>query len=158
MPAIFVKGFKRQRIVRPFDEADLVAEMKMLVAKGEAACVIARDGVISGKASGRGIMPILQFLNEGRLTRAIVVDKVIGRAAAAICIVGKVKKVHAFMAGEDAIAMLKKHGIEVVAEKKVPKILNRDLTGICPMEQTVGEIEDPAEMVSALKLRLSSMQ
>lgn len=158
MPAIFVKGFKRQRIVRPFDEADLVAEMKMLVAKGEAACVIARDGVISGKASGRGIKPILQFLNEGRLTRAIVVDKVIGRAAAAICIVGKVKKVHAFMAGEDAIAMLKKHGIEVVAEKKVPKILNRDLTGVCPMEQTVGEIEDPAEMVSALKLRLSSMQ
>ena len=40
------------------------------------------------------------------------------------------------------------------AEKTVPKILNRDLTDSCPMEQTVEGIDDPNEMVKALKSRL----
>jgi hypothetical protein len=32
--------------------------------------------------------------------------------------------------------------------------LNRDLTDGCPMEQTVEGLDDPAEMVKALKSRL----
>ena len=154
MPAIFVKGFERQRVVRPFDEAELVAEMTSLVAKGEASCVAARDGVIVGKASGKGIAPALQLLGEGKLAHALVVDRIVGRAAAAICVVGKAKKVHALLMGADARTLLKAHGVEASADKTVPKILNRDLTDSCPMEQTVDGIDDPAEMVKALKSRL----
>ena len=154
MPAIFVKGFDRQRVVRPFDETELIAEMKTLVTKGEAACVAARDGVIVGKASGKGLAPLFTLLAERKLAHALVVDKVIGRAAAAVCIVGKVKKVHALLMGADALALLKANGVECTAEKTVPKILNRDLTEGCPMEQTVEGIEDPAEMVKALRSRL----
>lgn len=154
MPAIFVKGFDRQRVVRPFDEAELIAEMKTLVTKGEASCVAAKDGVIVGKASGKGLAPLFTLLAERKLAHALVVDKVIGRAAAAVCIVGKVKKVHALLMGADALTLLKAHGVECAAEKTVPKILNRDLTDGCPMEQTVEGIEDPAEMVKALKSRL----
>lgn len=154
MPAIFVKGFDRQRVVRPFDETELIAEMKTLVTKGEAACVAARDGVIVGKASGKGLVPLFTLLAERKLAHALVVDKVIGRAAAAVCIVGKAKKVHALLMGADALALLKANGVECTAEKTVPKILNRDLTDGCPMEQTVEGIEDPAEMVKALRSRL----
>ena len=154
MPAIFVKGFERQRVVRPFDEAELVAEMTSLVAKGEASCVAARDGVIVGKASGNGLKPLFELLTAGKLAHSFVIDKVIGRAAAAICVVGKAKKVHAVLMGADALTLLKAHGVEAVAEKTVPKILNRDLTDSCPMEQTVEGIDDPAEMVKALKSRL----
>ena len=154
MPAIFVKGFERQRVVRPFDEAELVAEMKALVEKGEASCVAARDGVIVGKASGKGLKPLFELLTAGKLAHSFVIDKVIGRAAAAICVVGKAKKVHAILMGADALTLLKAHGVEAVAEKTVPKILNRDLSDSCPMEQTVDGIDDPAEMVKALKSRL----
>ncbi len=154
MPAIFVKGCERQRLVRPFDDAELLAEMKTLVEKGEAACVAARDGVIVDKASGKGLKPLFELLASGKLAHSFVIDKVIGRAAAAICIVGKAKKVHALMMGADALALLKTHGVEASAEKTVPKILNRDLSDSCPMEQTIEGIDDPAEMVKALKSRL----
>ena len=154
MPAIFVKGFDSQRVVRPFNEKDLVAEMVSLLTKGEASCVSAKDGVIVGKASGKGIAPLFGLLSEGKLAHALVADKVIGRAAAAICIVGNAKKVHALLMGADALTLLKTHGVEASAEKTVPKILNRDLTDGCPMEQTVDGIDDPAEMVKALKSRL----
>jgi polyferredoxin len=150
MPAIFVKGFERQRIVWPMDESELLAEMKTLVAGG-VSCVAARDGVIVGRETGRGIKPILKLLAEKKLAHALVVDKVIGRAAAAICIVGKAKKVHASIMGADAALLLKKHGVECDADKTVPKILNRDLTDGCPMEQTIEGLDDPVEMVKALK-------
>lgn len=153
MPAIFVKGFERQRLVWPIDEGGLLAEMKTLVMSG-VSCVAAKDGVIVAQEKGRGIMPIMKLLSDGKLAHALVVDKVVGRAAAAICIVGKAKKVHAMTMSADAASLLKAHGVEASADKTVPKILNRDLTDGCPMEQTVEGLDDPAEMVKALKERV----
>ena len=152
MPAIFVKGFERQRIVRPMDESNLIAEMKSLVERG-ASCVVARDGVIVGKETGRGIKPILKLLDEGKLAHALVVDKVIGRAAAAVCIAGNARRVHASIMGADAATLLKERGVEASADKMVPKILNRDLTDGCPMEQAVDGLDDPAAMVKELKAK-----
>ena len=153
MPAIFVKGFERQRLVWPTDEGGLLAEMKTLVMSG-VSCVAAKDGVIVAQERGRGIMPIMKLLSDDKLAHALVVDKVVGRAAAAICSVGKAKKVHAMMMSAEAASLLKAHGVEASADKTVPKILNRDLTDSCPMEQTIDGIEDPAEMVKALRERL----
>ena len=153
MPAIFVKGFERQRLVWPIDEGGLLAEMKTLI-MSDVSCVAAKDGVIVAQETGRGIMPIMKLLSDGKLAHALVVDKVVGRAAAAICIVGKAKKVHAMMMSAEAASLLKAHGVEASADKTVPKILNRDLTDSCPMEQTIDGIEDPAEMVKALRERI----
>lgn len=152
LPAIFVKGFERQRLVWPMDELSLIAEMKSLVEKG-VSCVAARDGVIVGQETGRGILPILKLLDAGKLAHAVVVDKVVGRAAAAICVVGGAKRVHAAIMGADAAALLKARGITASADRTVPRILNRDLSDGCPMERAVDGIDDPAEMVKALRSR-----
>lgn len=152
LPAIFVKGFERQRLVWPMDELSLIAEMKSLVEKG-VSCVAARDGVIVGQETGRGILPILKLLDAGKLAHAVVVDKVVGRAAAAICVIGGAKRVHAAIMGADAAALLKARGITVSADRTVPRILNRDLSDGCPMERAVDGIDDPAEMVKALRSR-----
>ena len=151
MPAIFVKGFERQRIVRPFNEGDLVAEMKGLLTRGEAASVVAVDGVIVAREQGRGVQPLLKLLDAGKLRRALVVDKVIGRAAAAICLVGRVRKVHALVMGEDAAALLHAHGVLATPDRTVPRILNRDQSASCPLEARVEKLEDPALMVEALR-------
>ena len=84
---------------------------------------------------------------------AVVVDKVVGRAAAAICVVGGAKRVHAAIMGADAAALLKARGIASSADRTVPRILNRDLSDGCPMERAVDGIDDPAEMVKALRRR-----
>ena len=151
MPAIFVKGFDRQRVVRPFSETDLIAEMTGLVQRGGAAVVAARGGVIGAWAQGRGVQPILSLLDSDSLNGAIVVDKVIGRAAAAVAIVGRARHVHGLLMGEDAKAFLESHGVRATAGRMVTKILNRDLSASCPMEATVGTETEPEKMVAALR-------
>ncbi len=151
MPAIYVKGFDRQRIVRPFDLNDLVAEMATLIRQGGAAVVTAKDGVIRARETGRGISPLLKLLDAGLLRHTLVVDKVIGRAAAAICIVGGARQVHTLLMSEDAKALLAAHGVRASAEKVVPKILNRDRSASCPMESRVERETDPQKMVESLR-------
>ena len=151
LPAIFVKGFDRQRAVRPFNEGDLLAEMKGLLARDEAASVAAVDGVIVAREQGRGVQPLLKLLDAGKLRHAFVADKLIGRAAAAICLVGRVRKVHALVMGEDAAAFLHAHGVLTTADRMVPRILNRDQSAACPLETRVEKLGDPARMVEALR-------
>lgn len=151
MPAIFVKGFYKQRVVRPVGDGDLIAEMSAIIRRGEASAVTARNGVIAMRAEGKGVQPILTLLDKDALRDATVVDKVIGRAAAAVAIVGKVRRVHALLMSEEAKSLLEKYGVRTSADKVVPKILNRELTASCPMEATVAKETDPAKMVEALR-------
>ena len=149
--AIFVRGRERQQIVRPLEAEDLWAEMRSRLDSG-AAVVAARNGVIVACESGGGIAPLLRLLDTRRLgDGTLVCDRVIGRAAAAICIVGGVREVRALVAGADAVALLSRHGITCVAEKTVPQILNRDRSDACPMETRVAGCDDPAEMVERLR-------
>lgn len=156
-PAIHVEGFERQRIVAPAAGGeDALAEMIRMVEKGEASCAAARNGVICGKASGRGVAPLLELRREGALKGAVVVDKVVGRAAAAICIASGAVRVHARIMADDAAKMLKEAGVAAEAAKSVPKILAKDLATSCPMERLVEGLSSPGEMVKALegKVRL----
>lgn len=154
-PAIIVKGFDRQRAVRPFNLEDLIAEMKGIVRRGEAASVVAHDGVIDARATGRGILPLFELLDGGKLRRGVVVDKVIGRAAAAVCVVGRVRRVHALLMSEDAKALLDERGIPASADRFVPKILNRELNAGCPLEARVENERDPEKMVEALRAAIA---
>ena len=156
LPAIFVKGFERQRVVRPFDEGDLLAEMAGLVRRGEAAAVTARDGVIQARASGRGVLPLLKLLDDGHLRHALVVDKVIGRAAAAVCLVGRARRVHGLLMSEEAKSLLAAHNVPATADRLVPKILNRDQSASCPLEARVAQEADPQKMVADLRAFLGT--
>ena len=149
MPAIYVKGFEVQRMVNPISESDLLEEMRLRMAAG-ASVVVARDGVIVAEETGRGLEPLLKLYETGKLRGAIVMDKVVGRAAAAICVRGGARKVCTGLAGKGAAELLGRSGIPLVAEKTVEKILNHDRTGNCPMEQAVAGLEDPEKMVEAI--------
>jgi len=149
-PAIHVKGLDVQRTVRPISESDLLDEMKALVAGGTSV-VAARDGVIVAQETGRGVAPLLKLADAGLLKDAVVVDKVIGRAAAAICVQGGATHVYARLMSNDAAADLRARGIACAAETMVEKILNRDKTDVCPMEKAVAGMADPAKMVAAIR-------
>lgn len=149
-PAMVVVGLDEQRIVRPVGEADLIAEMLVCLEKGDA-IVVAREGVISARERGRGVAPILTLMDRGELKGALVVDRVIGRAAAAACVVGGARRVHAQVMSKSARAFLAAHGIAADAETLVEEIVNRKKTGMCPMEARVMHETDPQKMVQALR-------
>ena len=149
-PAIYVKGYEMQRMVNPITEADLLREMKSKLDAGTSV-VAARGGVIIATEEGRGLDPLLKLFEAGKLSGAVVMDKVIGRAAAAICAEGGAAKVYTDLAAKGAAEILEKRGIPFMAEKTVEKILNREKNGICPMEKAVSGLDEPKKMIEAIR-------
>ncbi len=156
-PAIVVKGLDIQSVVRPMDEAALIDEMKKLLSEGDSV-VVARDGVIRGRERGRGVMPLMKLFNAERLNGALVVDRVIGRAAAAICVAGGARKVHALMMSTGAAEFLKANGVACSTDETVAEILNPAKDGMCPMEAAVKDLKDPSAMVDALRETIEKMK
>ncbi len=88
------------------------------------------------------------------LKNATVVDKIVGRAAAYLCAMGQVKEVITPLASEAARDVLKAFNIPLYAKKMIPHIVNRDGTGMCPMEQMAETCNTPEEFFSKLQLKI----
>jgi len=100
-----------------------------------------------------GILPPLRWLrnsaNSGGelaiLRGADVADRVIGKAAALLFAYGGVRSLWAARMSEAARDFLQTTGIVFEYGELVPAILNRDGTGLCPMEQRALGIDEPGE-------------
>lgn len=136
------------------DKCELAAARKMLK-ENKAACVLMKDGKIILSENGRGISPLLVIYDKlnGDMRDTVVVDKVIGRATAAIAICGKVKHVHAEVMSQEAVDFLNEYKITSSYTLLVPRILNRTRDGLCPMESTVLHITDPYKAVEAVRAK-----
>lgn len=101
------------------------------------------DGSIY-KADGRGVKPVLTKLHIDRnyFKDAIIVDKVIGKAAAMLLIDSGAKFIHGELMSEYAIEVLKKYKIPYSYGKKAEFIKNRTNTGMCPLESSVQKLKD----------------
>jgi len=80
-----------------------------------------------------------------------VADKVVGKAAAMLFIKGKVKELYAAIISEHACAVLDSNNVPYTFGEKVPYIINRANTGMCPMETTVLGVDDVDEAYIILK-------
>lgn len=85
---------------------------------------------------------------------ATVIDKVIGKAAAFICIMGKVQNVYTPLASQTAVAELKKNGINIQALRTIPQIMNTDKTDQCPMEKMADNAGSPDLFLAELEQRI----
>ena len=95
----------------------------------------------------RGVKPLLHLLTEkkGFLKGASVADKVIGKAAALLMVLGEIKEVHTLIISEPAIKVFEKYNIPCYYDKKVERIVNRTGDGLCPMETLCIVVEEPKE-------------
>ena len=133
---------------------------KKLIRAGRAECVVLKNGHIAGIERGRGVSPLLRLYDRDRtaLRGGIVVDKVIGRAAAAIAICGGAEFVHGEIMSEDAQSFLKENGIPSSCTLAVRRILNQRRDGLCPLEKSVEGITEPAAALTALRRRVKELQ
>lgn len=99
-------------------------------------CVI-RNGNDIRVFHDRGIKDLFRLLKEERafLDGAFVADKVVGKGAAALMILGGVKEVYADIVSRPALALLNEARIRTDYTLVVAHIVNRTHTGICPVEQ-----------------------
>ena len=98
-------------------------------------CVISNNGKIP-LCHTPGVSDLYQLLTEEPdiLKGAHVADKVIGKGAAALMIMGGVARVYADVISEPAKSLFEQNGISPEYAECVPNIINRSGTGICPVE------------------------
>ena len=132
---------------------------KMLIRTGKAECVLLKGGKIVCVEKGRGVSPLLRLYdrNADAMRGSIIVDKVIGRAAAAIAINGGAEFVHGELMSEDAQRYLLDYKIASSHTLLVERILNRKRDGLCPLEQSVSGISNPRQALTALRKRIAEL-
>lgn len=128
------------------------------LSNGDFCCAVLKGEMIS-ISKDKGIKPLLSWLNEdiAYFQDGEVIDKIVGKAAALLLVLGKVKSVYGQVMSEGAVAVLKANKIPYEYGCCVPYIINRTNTGMCPMEQTVAEIDNPREAHVALKQKVAEL-
>ena len=108
----------------------------------------------------RGVRDLFVLLHdEPRLLQgAFVADKVVGKGAAALMILGQVGELFADVVSEPALALLRDAGLSVSYSALVPHIVDRTGTGFCPIETLCAECRTAQECLPLIDgfLRQSS--
>ena len=120
---------------------------------GKSGSLAAVNGDREYSSSARGIRPLTDLLCSDRemLRGASVADKIVGKAAALLMAAGGVKEVYAGTMGRAAAEVFERFGIKFSYANITEHIKNRAGTGMCPMEQTVRFISDPADAEIAVR-------
>lgn len=120
-------------------------------------CVLVK-GKMSFTSKRNGIVPMVKFLNdEIDLEGFSVADKIVGKAVAMLFVLAEVKEVYAEVLSKTAISVLEANGIAYSYKILTDNIINRQGTGLCPMEETVKDIFDCKQAYEKIKVKLASL-
>lgn len=131
---------------------DLEIAKKILFEKNYS-LVVVKNGEVIFVSKEKGIKPLLSVVLEKGETikKGSLADKVIGKAAAMLCIRAGFTSVFADIMSESAIKTLKESDIKYEYNTKVQYILNRDKSDMCPVEKIAESHEDTAKLIEEVK-------
>jgi hypothetical protein len=125
---------------------------------GSYSCVLVKNDIIYTSTLS-GISPLVTFLDAGTDLKGFsAADKIIGKAAALLFVLAGVREVYGQTMSERAAAVLKRYGIVFSYGSLIPEIINRQGTGMCPMEKTVLDTEEPSVALTALKQTMARLK
>lgn len=108
----------------------------------------------------RGVADLLQLLHESPevLLNAQLADKVVGKGAAALMILGHVHEVYAGVISQPALDLLRKAGIPVTYGQCVEHIINRAGTDWCPVEKLCSTVNTAEECLPLIEKFVAGMR
>ena len=112
----------------------MMEDLICLLHEGDHSLVVANGDVCT--FDGRGVSDLYSLFKEdpGFLKGASIADKVVGKAAAALMILGEVKEIFADIISRPALDLFARSEVRVGYGTVVPHIINRTKTGWCPLE------------------------
>ena len=112
-----------------------LAKLKLI--EDDRSLVIVKKGKVTFETKKQGISGFLQAIEnmDKNLVAASVADKIVGVAAAMLCVYARVASVFALTISEGGIRVLEDNNIAYLFEKKVSNILNRSKNDVCPFEK-----------------------
>ena len=85
------------------------------------------------------------------LKGALIADKVVGKGAAALMILGGIKELYTDIISTKALELFRKSDVKVDFAQEVDFIWNRDRTGGCPVETMCSEVESVEEILPLIR-------
>ena len=121
--------------------------------------VIVKQGMVIFETSKQGIDGFMQAIEkqEKNLIGASAADKIVGVAAATLCVYSGLASMFALTISEAGIKVLQNSNIECVFERKVTNILNRTKTDVCPFEKMAMHSRSPDDAYVKLKSLANQM-
>ncbi len=135
-----------------------IEQLTNYINNDEYSCVILKNNEVL-TSNLNGIKPVMQWLKQDIhfFDDCEIADKIVGKAAALLFVLGKAKSVYGKVMSEGAVSVLEQNNIPYSYEELVEHISNRTNTGICPMEETVLEISSPMIAYEALQKKIAEL-
>ena len=115
--------------------------------------VIVKHGKVIFETHKQGISGFLQAIDEQKksLVGASAADKIVGVAAATLCVYSGLVSIFALTISEAGIRVLEDNNISCVFQSTVTNILNRNKTDVCPFEKLAMASGSPDDAYVQLK-------
>lgn len=112
----------------------MMEELVKILRQGNHSLVLQGSSIRS--FDGRGVSDLYRLLqtNAHLLQSAQVADKIVGKGAAALMVLGKVSSVYAEVISRPALDLLRRADIDTQYGQLVENIINRTGKGVCPLE------------------------
>ena len=134
----------------------MTSELTELLHQGHHSLVV-RQGESVRCFDNRGVADLYSLLGEEPqlLQGAAVADKVVGKAAASLMMLGGVTELYADVISDLALELLQQSPMAVHYTERVDHIINRARTGWCPMETRCRECHTAEECLRQVEEFLS---
>lgn len=122
--------------------------------------IIVKEDITLFTSSEEGMKPLFEAINRvgvSTLKDAIVIDKIVGKAAALLISYFKAKEAHCIVLSTKGRTILDNHGIKHYEERLTPEIMNRRGTGLCPFERVVRDVDSPREGFERISITLKEL-
>jgi hypothetical protein len=127
--------------------------LKQLDEEGKSLIIVNNGRTIfsSSEVGLAGLLKAIDIVDPRLLDGSIVVDRVVGKAAALIAISFGAKEIHAVLMSRPAIDVLRKNSKVFSHINIVDEIKDKSGLAMCRFEKIVSNIEDPKEAVRLLR-------
>lgn len=136
-----------------------LTDLATMLHEGDYSCVICNGDTVR-TFTQRGVSDLYDLLEHepSFLQGACMADKVVGKAAASLMVLGGVRRLYAGIISRPALDILQAAHIDVDCGKTVPHIINRAGTGWCPLESASRDLHTPQEILPVIRGFISRMR
>lgn len=127
-------------------------ELIRTLREGGYSCVI-RNGSVQRVFTRRGVADLYDLLmnDASFLHGAWIADKVVGKAAVSLMILGGVERLHTGVISTPALELAAGSSLKIDFDEQVPHIINRAHDGWCPLERLCYDAATAEECLERIK-------
>lgn len=138
-----------------------IINAKAIMKENNYKLVVVKDENVLFASSDKGIKPIYDvYTNNPELLKdAYIADRVTGKAAAMLLSDASIAGIYTDLISEGAVKIFENHNIQVIYDKRVDHILNRDKSGSCPIEYISKDLktDDTVALILGIEAFLKSL-